>query len=291
VTGEAAREALLAWFEDRRSRYPWRGVRDPYRVLVSEVMLQQTQAPRVVPHFQTFVARFPDVRALAVASRAEVIRAWDGLGYNRRAVSLSEAARAVLRDHRGEIPRDVTALRTLPGVGPYTAAAVASIAFGEPVAAIDTNVRRVVARVLAGAEAPELPTGEIERLAAGWIDPASPGDHNEALMDLGRERCRPAPRCEGCPLSASCRSAFRVRATPRRRRAGERFEGSSRQIRGAVVRALRGSPRSLSALSSATGFGLERVHEAVVSLARDGVVSAGPSALAARPRGVVRLAG
>jgi A/G-specific adenine glycosylase len=104
---EVATPPLLAWYEDRRSRYPWRETRDPYAVLVSEVMLQQTQAPRVVPHFARFLARFPDVRALAVAGRADVIRAWDGLGYNRRAVSLSEAARAIVRHHGAEVPRDV----------------------------------------------------------------------------------------------------------------------------------------------------------------------------------------
>src|SRR5438445_5270827 len=130
------RAALLAWYEPRRRRYPWRVGPDPYRVLVSEVMLQQTQAERVGPAFERFVGRFPDVHALAAAPKADVLRAWGDLGYNRRAVRLAEAARAVVRDHGGRIPSDPATLRSLPGVGPYTAAAVASIGHGLPVAAI-----------------------------------------------------------------------------------------------------------------------------------------------------------
>ncbi|HXF73820.1 MAG TPA: A/G-specific adenine glycosylase, partial [Actinomycetota bacterium] len=123
-------DALLAWYAPRRRAYPWRATRDPYRILVAEVMLQQTQASRVVPRYRAFLGRFPSVRALAAAPRADVLRAWSGLGYNRRAVLLHEAARALARDHGGRLPRDPEGLRRLPGVGPYTAAAVAAIAFG-----------------------------------------------------------------------------------------------------------------------------------------------------------------
>lgn len=119
--------------------YPWRASRDPYAVLVSEIMLQQTQAARVVPVFVRFLGAFPSVASLAAAGRGDVVRAWAGLGYNRRAVALSEAARAIVRDHDGRVPADPQVLRTLPGVGPYTAAAVAALAFGAPVAAVDTN--------------------------------------------------------------------------------------------------------------------------------------------------------
>jgi A/G-specific adenine glycosylase len=284
--------ALLTWFEGRRDRYPWRRIADPYAVLVSEVMLQQTQAARVAPHFERFMARFPHVGSLAEARRSDVVREWDGLGYNRRAVSLSEAARAIVREHGAIVPSEPMALRSLPGVGPYTAAAVSSIAFGVPVAAVDTNARRVVARVRGGIEASSLDPREIDRLAQQWLAPDAPGDHNQAVMDLGRECCRPVPRCDACPLMATCRSAFRVpRARPARRRAVDAFDGSTRQLRGAVVRALRGRRRSLASLSSITGVELERVHAAVASLARDGVVSAGPSALRAAPSGIVRLAG
>ncbi|MGZ8584621.1 MAG: A/G-specific adenine glycosylase [Actinomycetota bacterium] len=132
MTGAAVSDALRAWYRPRRRAYPWRGSGDPYAVLVSEVMLQQTQAARAVPVFERFLARFPTVEALASAPRSEVVRAWAGLGYNRRAVALSEAAREIERAHGGRIPGDPEVLRTLPGVGPYTAAAVASFAFGAP---------------------------------------------------------------------------------------------------------------------------------------------------------------
>ena len=144
---------MLEWYRPRRHAYAWRrGRRSPYRTLVSELMLQQTQASRVEPIFERFLGRFPEVRALADASRADVLRAWAGLGYNRRAVALHEAADTIARDHHARVPRDVDALVRLPGVGLYTAAAVASIGFGDPVAALDGNVRRVVARALRGAE-------------------------------------------------------------------------------------------------------------------------------------------
>src|SRR5436309_1877986 len=133
---EPVNRALLAWYEPRRLAYPWRRRPDPYRVLVSEVMLQQTQAARVAPAFTGFMRRFPTVRALARATRADVVRAWGTLGYNRRAVSLSDAARAIVARHGGRIPSDQDALLVLPGVGPYTAAAVASLAFGVAVPAI-----------------------------------------------------------------------------------------------------------------------------------------------------------
>ena len=144
------REALRAWYAPRRGAYPWRQTRDPYAIWVSEVMLQQTQAARVVPAYRSFLRRFPTVRALAAAPRRDVVAEWGGLGYNRRAVRLSEAARAIDRDHDGRIPRAKDELLELPGVGPYTAAAVASMGFGEPVAVVDTNVRRVVSRVHLG---------------------------------------------------------------------------------------------------------------------------------------------
>ena len=153
------RAAVLEWYRPRRHAYAWRrGRRNAYRTLVSEVMLQQTQAARVKPIFEAFVARFPGVAALAAASRADVLRAWAGLGYNRRAVALHEAARAIVREHRGRVPNDVGALVRLPGMGPYTASAVASIGYGAPVAALDGNVRRVVARAVRGAEPDEVPS-------------------------------------------------------------------------------------------------------------------------------------
>jgi A/G-specific adenine glycosylase len=267
------RVALLAWFEPRRRAYPWRRRNDAYAVLVGEVMLQQTQAPRVAPAFERFLERFPTVHALAGAARADVVRAWDGLGYNRRAVSLSLAARGIVEEHDGRVPRDPRTLRTLPGVGPYTAAAVASIAYGVPVAAVDTNARRVTRRVLAGRD--DLDRRRTDALAASWLDASRPGEWNQAVMDLGRVYCRPRPACEPCPLGTMCGFAASNRAPAPASRRQPPFAGSSRQVRGDVVRALRTS-RSLSIaqLAAATGHQRERVGDAVATLESDGIVRA-----------------
>ncbi len=267
------REALRAWYALRRRAYPWRGSHDPYAVWVSEVMLQQTQASRVVPAFRSFLRRFPTVRALAAAARRDVVREWGGLGYNRRAVRLSEAARAIVRDHGARIPRDPATLRALPGVGPYTAAAVASLGFGQPVAVVDTNVRRVVARVHMGIDGHEAPAKEVWALADAWLDRDDPITWNQAVMDLGREVCRPKPRCDACPLARVCR--FRLAGSIAVRGPGRQgpFEGSSRQVRGAVVRALRSHPSlTRTRLADETGFTPERIDAAVGTLATDGLV-------------------
>jgi A/G-specific adenine glycosylase len=286
-----ATHALIAWYEPRRRAYPWRGSRDPYAVLISEVMLQQTQASRVAPSFERFLGRFPDVAALAAAPRSEVVRAWEGLGYNRRAVALSEAARAIVRDHGGRVPPDPDALRTLPGIGPYTAAAVASLAFGANVPAIDTNVRRVVARARLGVDPDDVPAVHVRDAAVEWLDRDEPGAWNQALMDLGREICRPRPRCDVCPLADECRFRADGVAPRRSRRRQGPFEGSSRQVRGGVVAVLRERRSArLSTLAARTGFEPARVAGAVAALHADGVLVAGPAALAGRRSGVVRLA-
>jgi A/G-specific adenine glycosylase len=271
----AARKALLAWYRPRRVAYPWRaGPADPYRVLVSEVMAQQTQAHRVGIAFERFIDRFPTIGALATSSRADVLRAWAGLGYNRRALAVHQASRVIEGEHAGRVPDDLGALRALPGVGPYTAAAVASIAFGRPVAAIDTNVRRVISRAALGVEAEESAPGDIRRGAEAWLDPRHPGAWNQAVMDLGRVVCRPhAPRCDECPLRPWC--AF-VAADRTARRPGGRapaFEGSSRQARGEVVRILRGCATASSrTISESTGIELGRILSAVEGLVREGLV-------------------
>jgi len=254
-------------------------------------MLQQTQAARVVPAFERFLAHYPSLRDLAQAPRDDVVRAWAGLGYNRRAVALSEMARLLVDDHGGRVPRDPELLRRLPGIGAYTAAAVASLAFGEPVAALDTNVRRVVARVRAGRDAEELETADLRKLGERWLDHDDPATWNQALMDLGREICRPRPRCDACPIAFGCRFlAEGATPVPARRKQG-RFDGSSRQVRGAVVDALRRSgSSSLDAIARGTGFPSDRIREAIGTLRRDGLVEAGPGALAGRPAGRVRLA-
>jgi A/G-specific adenine glycosylase len=236
-------------------------------------MLQQTQAARVEPIFEAFIARFPDVGALAGASRADVLRAWAGLGYNRRAVALHEAARSVVRDHGGRVPPGREALLRLPGVGPYTAAAVASIGYGEPVAAVDTNVRRICARAIHGAEPGDVPVDRITGDAQAWLDPSAPGEWNQALMDLGRVHCRPAPRCEVCPLEDHCRFSAAGRTGRPSGRRQSPFEGSARQVRGAVVEVLRGR-RSASAevLAEQTGHRARAITAALETLVTDGIL-------------------
>jgi A/G-specific adenine glycosylase len=286
------RKALFRWYAPRRRAYPWRTTRDPYRILVSEVMLQQTQASRVAPAFESFMARFPTVHALARARLRDVITAWQGLGYNRRAVALWEAARTIVRDHGGRVPDDPVEMERLAGVGPYTAAAVSSVAFGSATAAVDTNTRRIVARFFLGAEPDGVSPREIHALADAWLDRRDPGGWNQALMDLGRERCRPRPRCGACPLKALCRFVAEGRGPASARRRQPAFEGSFRQLRGAVVRTLVDREgASLADLSRETGVPLERVGEAVSVLAADGLLVAGPAARAGRPGGRVRLAG
>jgi A/G-specific adenine glycosylase len=268
-----AGEALRAWYGPRRRRYAWRGSRDPYAVLVSEVMLQQTQASRVEPIFRSFLERYPTVVELAEATPADVLRAWGNLGYNRRALRLHEAARIVVREHGGRVPADPLVLRRLPGVGPYTATAVAAIAFGAPIAAVDVNVGRVVARARLGVEPDELARVVLLAEADGWVDRADPSAWNQAVMDLGREVCRPAPRCGACPLAPACSFRAAGRAGRSSRTPQGAFEGSSRQARGAVVAALREEDAlSAAELTRVTGLDGGRLAPALEGLVRDGVV-------------------
>ncbi len=281
----------MAWFTANGPDYPWRRTEDdPFAVLVSEVMLQQTQATRVEATFPVFMARFPTVEALAGASPAEVLRAWDGLGYHRRAVALREAARIIVARHAGRVPERVEDLLALPGVGPYTAAAVASIAYRVPVAAVDTNARKVMARLDHGAERDEITLPDAEASASAWLARDRPGDWNQAVMNLGRDVCLTTPRCPVCPLAPACR----FRASGRRGRpAGRRqpaFEGSMRQVRGAIVSQLRGhSSLSVARLARLTGHSSGRIGEAVAALHHDRIVSATPGALAGDGRGRVSL--
>ena len=285
-------EPLLAWFEPSLARYAWRRTRDPYRILVSEIMLQQTQAGRVEPAFERFLAAFPTVADLARAPVGDVLRVWSGLGYNRRAVSLAAAAKVIVRDHGGRVPSDPAVLRRLPGVGPYTAGAVASIAFGASVAAVDTNVRRVVARAILGVEPSEAKAGDVALAAGGMAATSDAATLNQALMDLGRDVCRPAPRCPACPLRAACRYRRRAagagRSVPTKRQPS--FQGSFRQLRGRLIRELIDRPWStIGAMARATGEPVDRVADAVRALAADGMVRAGPAALAGSRAGRVSL--
>jgi len=197
-----AQQRLLEWFADHARDLPWRHDRTPYRVWVAEVMLQQTQVEKVRDYYVRFIARFPSVEALAAAPLDDVLKQWEGLGYYSRARALHRAAKEVVARYDGTLPADVAALRQLPGIGAYTAGAIASIAFGIPTPAVDGNVRRVLARVLALAS----PTpGELEAAVRVWLPEDAPGHFVEALMELGATLCRPkAPRCLLCPWRDLC---------------------------------------------------------------------------------------
>jgi A/G-specific adenine glycosylase len=212
---DAFRQALPAWFDAARRPMPWRetdalGRRDPYRVWLAEVMLQQTRVNQARPYFERFVEAFPTVEALAEADQAEVLKNWEGLGYYSRARNLHRAAQAVVERFDGRIPETETEIRSLPGVGPYTAAAVLSLAFGVPLAVLDGNVIRVLTRVFAVSD--DVTRGTTKRhlqaLADRLLDPAHPGRWNEAIMELGATVCTPRnPACPACPLRPVCAAA------------------------------------------------------------------------------------
>lgn len=198
---------LLDWFERSKRPLPWREGYDPYHVWLSEVMLQQTQMDRAVEYFRRFLARYPDIEALARADEEEVLRLWEGLGYYSRARNLLKAARVMASEHGGRVPRDSKALSALPGVGRYTAGAVLSIAYGRPVAAVDANVERVLARAFDLAGSPRGPEGRklFEGLAASLIPEGRARDFNQALMEFGALVCTPRdPACGRCALRGVC---------------------------------------------------------------------------------------
>jgi A/G-specific adenine glycosylase len=214
---------LIRWFRKNGRDLPWRRTRDPYAILVSEVMLQQTQVSRVQDYYGRFLRRYPTVEDLAAAPRAGVMEAWAGLGYYNRARNLHAAARQVARRHGGRFPRSPEEVRALPGVGDYTAGAVLSFAFNEPAAVLDTNVRRVLARVFLG-RAPRKQAAEARRLAElnlRLIPPRGAWDFNQAVMELGAVVCAArAPRCPACPMRDMCR--FEARQPARGPGAGPR---------------------------------------------------------------------
>jgi A/G-specific adenine glycosylase len=200
-------QALLAWYAEHTRDFPWRRRRDPYAVWISEVMLQQTRAETVVPYYLRWMDRFPTVEALAAASRDEVLGMWEGLGYYRRAHNLHQAAHILLAEYDGKLPGAVDKLRHLPGIGPYTAAAIAAIAFNQDVIAIDGNLRRVISRLIDLAIDPRSPEGErhLRSWALGELPSGRSSIFNQALMDLGSMVCVPrTPNCGVCPLARSC---------------------------------------------------------------------------------------
>lgn len=272
---------MLGWYDRHRRDLPFRGVHDPYLVLVSEAMAQQTQIGRVAEAWQAFVARYPTVEALAAAPLADVLRAWAGLGYNRRAVHLHRAAQAIVRDHGGVVPAELDALRRLPGVGPYTARAVAAIAFGRRVGAVDTNVRRVLSRLSGAADAGSIRDARLQALADDVVPASRSADWTAALMDVGATHCRPTPRCDGCPARRWCPVGHG--ATPdtgatrqtRRRSAGTSpsFEMSTRWLRGRIVARLRDAPAGawVTIDTSIGAHPVTAVVRALHALERDGI--------------------
>lgn len=206
------RKNLLRWYDTHRRDLPWRASRDPYRVWLSEVMLQQTRVNAVLEHYREFLARFPTVEGLASERLDSVLAAWSGLGYYRRARMLHKAAKTIVTEHNGKFPGSSAELRRLPGIGRYTSAAIASIVFDEPVAVVDGNVERVVSRMLGRVMSAE----ETWSTAQSWITKKRPGDFNQAMMELGATVCTPrAPQCMFCPVTSICASHGEVPSSKR----------------------------------------------------------------------------
>jgi len=273
-----ADQPLLRWFADSgRTDLPWRATRDPWAVLVAEVMLQQTQVSRVVPKYQAFLDRFPSAPACAAAPVADVISCWDGLGYNRRAIGLWRAATAVVDRHGGVVPDGLEALLALPGVGAYTARAVLAFAFEADVAVVDTNVARVLARRTGRG----LGRAEVQRLADVAVPPGAGWAWNQAMLDLGATVCTArSPGCDRCPVREGCTWAAAGCAGPDPAvgSAGvsgrqSAFAGSDRQGRGRLVRALRSGPVADAALAAVMGWpdDPERAERVAAGLLADGL--------------------
>jgi A/G-specific adenine glycosylase len=287
ITPAPVWDALLAWYAQQGRDLPWRQTRDPYAILVSEIMLQQTQVDRVLPKYYAFLAAFPTFAELAAAPTDAVIRAWAPLGYNQRAVRLQAIARAVMNEHDGQMPNTLEGLLALPGIGRYTAGAIACFAHGQAVATVDTNIRRVLTRIFIGDLSAEAAATEKAEVALALAEAALPpeADHayawNQALMDLGATTCLArVPACERCPLTALCRTyaqmsehtlfpsgtalrelqeAQRVAeatapyTAKRPRAATQPFKESNRYFRGRVVDALRALPAGASLSLAALG--------------------------------------
>lgn len=267
--------AVLEWWAANQRQLPWRDVRDPWLVLISEVMAQQTQVDRVVPKWEAFVQRFPDPSSCAEAPVSEVIEMWDGLGYNRRAVLLHRCAVEIVDRHHGVIPENLELLLALPGVGPYTARAVLAFAFEADVAVLDTNIGRILAR-LSGE-----PLGPVEaqRRADGLVPDGRGWAWNQALLDFSALVCsKRKPLCDACPVASAC-SWRGVGDDPAIGSASvgsaqSPFEGSDRQGRGRLVSALRSGPVDYGSVAGVMGWSddPDRVDSVVLRLIADGLV-------------------
>ena len=281
--------AVLAWSATAERDFEWRRTRDPWAILVSEVMLQQTQVARVGPRYSAFLSRFPDPATCAGAPLADVIGEWAGLGYNRRAVSLHQAATAVVERHGGHLPATLTELKALPGVGSYIARAVLVFAFEQPTGVVDTNTARVLARAVAGRR---LTGSEVQAEADRCVPEGQSWRWNSAMLDLGATLCTSRPSCPACPLAATRCCAWAAAGfalpDPAVGSAGvsgrqSAFAGSDRQGRGRLVDAIRRGPVPLDSLAMAAGWPSEHARAARVAatLVTDG--------LAVEAGGVLRL--
>lgn len=261
----------------RRDALPWRSTRDPWAVLVSETLAQQTQLSRVVPAYHRFLASFPTPAACAAAPLGQILIAWEGMGYNRRARHLHRAAKAVVADHGGAVPGDLDALLALPGVGPYTARAVLAFAFEQDVGVVDTNAGRVLSRAASGTP---LKPAAAQALVDAMVPTGKGWSFGQALLDLGATVCTSTrPKCSECPVHRRCRWARSGRAEPDPARGSAgvsvrqaRFVGSDRQGRGRLVATLRLGPVSADALAVVAGWPADRVRADRVA---DGLVADG----------------
>jgi len=297
----ALQMGLLGWYAANRRDLPWRQTRDPYRILLAEMMLQQTQVPRVLPRWHAWLERFPTLEALAAAPTADVLREWSGLGYNSRAVRLQAVARHVVAEYGGTMPRDVPTLLALPGIGAYTARAIACFAYEQDVPVLDTNVKRVLHRVLLGPDVPKplVNDRQLWALAERTVPVGRGYDWNQGLMDFGSLICTARkPACLVCPLRPICRAARQIGTAlaeqqGARRRAGRGdapvavpFTSTARFFRGRILRALGAQPANEGLLLDALGGQIkpdytaaERpwLHGLVAALHRDGLVTADPA--------------
>jgi A/G-specific adenine glycosylase len=277
-------QAIVRWGTaagggSRRPDLPWRSTRDPWSVMVCEVMAQQTQVARVIPVYERFVARFPDPSACAAAPLGDVLRAWEGLGYNRRARNLHRAAGIIVQEHGGRVPADLAALRALPGIGAYTTRALLAFAFEQDVGVVDTNAGRVLSRAVSGRS---LTPGEAQRLVDTMVPPGEGWTFGQSLLDLGALVCvADTPRCPQCPVSRRCRwrAAGLGTSDPARGSAGvstpqSRFAGSDRQGRGRLVDRLRMGPVARREVGEAAGWpeDPDRVERVVSRLVDEGMV-------------------
>ncbi len=278
----AIRKRLLLWYRKYEQPFPWRNAQDPYAALVAAVCAQQTQMSRVLQIYVRWMAAFPTVNDLANASDADALRVWDRAGYPRRALYLHRTAKIVRQQYGGKLPRQRSALEALPGVGPFTAAMVLNFGYGIDAAAVDTNIIRVLGRVVFGDLQPvaSTPKRQVEWAAERLLPDKQARSWNAALMDFGAAVCAPTPRCSQCPLTTLCAAHYRFATGERAQRARRQspFRGSQRELRGLAVSQLRSAtgpiPRSVMTdhVAKTASVRWSRVSAAIGSLIDDGLI-------------------